>query len=137
MDEGPRTEGSRMTDEETTQQEPRPPEEIRRDIEETRGELGDTAEALAQKADVKGQAKAKADDVKGQAKAKADDIKGQAKARAEDLRQRAQEKLRQSTPESASAGASQVATTARENPMPVAVASAFVAGVVVGWLLAR
>jgi ElaB/YqjD/DUF883 family membrane-anchored ribosome-binding protein len=115
MDEAPRTEGSRMINEERTQAEPRPPAEIQRDIEETREELGDTAEALAQKADVK----------------------GQAKARAEDIRQRAQEKLRQSTPESASAGASQVATTARENPMPVAVASAFAAGVVVGWLLAR
>ena len=115
MDQAPRTEGPRMTDQEAAREEPRPPEEIRRDIEETREDLGDTAEALAGKTDVKGQAKARADQIK----------------------QRAQEKLRQTTPESASAGASQVASAARENPMPVAVAGAFVAGVLVGWLLGR
>ena len=54
MDEAARTSGS-----EVDEQEQRSPEEIRRDIEETREDLGDTVEALAQKADVKGQAKAK------------------------------------------------------------------------------
>jgi hypothetical protein len=44
--------------------EPREPEAIRRDIEETRRELGDTVEALAAKADVKAQARHKVDDVK-------------------------------------------------------------------------
>jgi hypothetical protein len=47
-----------------TANEQRSPEEIRRDIEETRGELGDTVEALAAKADVKAQAKDKVDDLK-------------------------------------------------------------------------
>lgn len=42
----------------------RSPEEIQADIERTREELGDTAAALAGKADVKGQAKAKVEDAK-------------------------------------------------------------------------
>jgi ElaB/YqjD/DUF883 family membrane-anchored ribosome-binding protein len=40
------------------------PEEIRRAIERTRLELGDTVEALSQKADVKEQARQKKDEVK-------------------------------------------------------------------------
>jgi ElaB/YqjD/DUF883 family membrane-anchored ribosome-binding protein len=40
------------------------PAEIRAEIEETREELGDTVEALAEKTDVKAQAKAKVEDVK-------------------------------------------------------------------------
>jgi hypothetical protein len=39
--------------------EQRSPEEIRDDIEQTREELGDTAAAVAEKADVKKQAKAR------------------------------------------------------------------------------
>lgn len=109
MDEAARTGSSQVNESEQ-----RSPEEIRRDIEETREDLGDTAEALAQKADVKGQAKAKVDDVK----------------------QSAQEKLqgvKDATPDSAG----QAASVARENPVPVAVAAAFAAGVLVGWVLSR
>lgn len=91
MDEAARPGSSQVGE-----QDQRSPEEIRRDIEETREDLGDTAEALAQKADVKGQAKAKVEGVK----------------------QSAQEK-------------------AQENPVPLAVGGAFLAGVVVGWLLTR
>jgi hypothetical protein len=39
------------------------PEEIRRDIERTRRELGDTVEALSHKADVKAQARQKKEEV--------------------------------------------------------------------------
>jgi hypothetical protein len=48
-----------------TEQSTREPAEIRRDIEATRGELGDTVEALARKADVKAQARQKLAAVKG------------------------------------------------------------------------
>ena len=48
----------------------RQPEEIRHEIEETREQLGETVEALAAKADVKGQAKAKVEDVKEQVRSK-------------------------------------------------------------------
>jgi hypothetical protein len=39
------------------------PEELRRDIERTRRELGDTVDALSQKADVKQQARQKKEEV--------------------------------------------------------------------------
>jgi ElaB/YqjD/DUF883 family membrane-anchored ribosome-binding protein len=47
--------------------EPREPEEIREDIDQTREELGDTVAAMAEKTDVKKQAQAKAEELKGQA----------------------------------------------------------------------
>lgn len=43
------------------------PDELRRQIEQTRGQLGDTVEELAGKADVKGRAKARAADLKDKA----------------------------------------------------------------------
>ena len=71
------------------------PEEIQAEIDTTREDLGDTAEALAGKADVKGQAKAKVDE-----------------------------------------GAQQLVGATRENPVQ-ALAGAFTAGVLVGWVLSR
>jgi hypothetical protein len=47
-----------------TTQEQRSPEQIRADIERTRRDLGDTAAALAQKADVKARAHDKVEGVK-------------------------------------------------------------------------
>ncbi|WP_399883655.1 DUF3618 domain-containing protein [Streptomyces sp. BBFR51] len=43
------------------------PDELRRQIEQTRGQLGDTVEELAGKADVKGRAKARAADLRDKA----------------------------------------------------------------------
>ena len=43
--------------------EPQTPEEIRREIERTRRELGETVEALSHKADVKEQARLKKEEV--------------------------------------------------------------------------
>jgi hypothetical protein len=43
------------------------PDELRREIERTRGELGDTVEELAGKVDVKGRARARADDLRDKA----------------------------------------------------------------------
>jgi Protein of unknown function (DUF3618) len=45
------------------------PEEIRREIEQTRRELGDTVDALSQKANVKQQARIKKDEVEERVKA--------------------------------------------------------------------
>ena len=55
MDEATRPSGPELDPEQ---------EEIRREIAETRQELGETVEALAGKADVKGQAKAKVGEVR-------------------------------------------------------------------------
>lgn len=117
MDEAARQGGPAMSESEQ-----RSPEEIREDIEETREELGDTAAALAAKADVKGQAKAKVEEVKQGAREKKEQFAS---------------KARDSAPDSVGAGASQVASTAQENPVPLALAGAFAAGLVVGWILSR
>jgi hypothetical protein len=116
MDEAARQEHTAVDDG------PREPEEIRRDIEETRREVGDTAAALAEKADVKAQAKAKAQEVKERAQAKRDELKG-----------RAQE----ATPASVGDAASTVTEKAQERPVPLAVAGAALAGFVLGRLTKR
>ena len=113
--------------------EQRDPEQIQEDIDATREELGDTVEALTGKADVKGQAKAKVDSAKSEAKAKVDSAKRSAEQKADELAAKA----REATPESVSAGTQEVVTRAQENPVPIAIAGAFAAGVIVGWLLGR
>ena len=51
-----------------SQRSQKPPEELRANIERTRRELGETVEALAQKADVTTQAKEKVEEIKAQAR---------------------------------------------------------------------
>jgi hypothetical protein len=53
-------------------------EQLRRDIERSRAELGATVEALSHKADVKAQARAKAEQVKVQAREKVELARSQA-----------------------------------------------------------
>jgi hypothetical protein len=55
-----------MSEAQPTQQ---TPEELRREIEQTRRELGDTVDALSHKADVKEQARQKRDEVQERVKA--------------------------------------------------------------------
>jgi len=119
VDEAART-GSQEVESDAEQQ--RSPEEIRADIERTRRELGDTAAAVAAKADVKAQAKAKADEAKQRAAEKKDELLGKAK---------------ETSPDSASQVAGQAATTAKDNPLPVAAGAAFVAGFLLGRLSDR
>jgi hypothetical protein len=54
-------------------------EQLRREIERTRAELGQTVEALSHKADVKAQARARADAAKQQARQKAELVQSQAR----------------------------------------------------------
>jgi hypothetical protein len=102
--------------------ESREPEQIREDIEQTREELGDTVAAMAEKTDVKRQAQAKAEELKGQAGAKAKELS---------------EKAKEVAPDSAAEGVQQAQQLAKENPMPLAFAGVFLAGVVFGRLLSR
>ena len=53
-------------------------EQLRREIERTRAELGATVEALSHKADLKAQARAKAEQAKAQAREKAELARSQA-----------------------------------------------------------
>ena len=98
------------------------PEEIRRDIETTREELGDTVAALAAKADVKAQARQKLEDTKATVTGKKDELLG---------------KVKQGSPASASSAATSLSTKASQNPIPVAAAGAFAFGFLAGWLLRR
>jgi ElaB/YqjD/DUF883 family membrane-anchored ribosome-binding protein len=107
----------------------RDPAEIRAEIKETRGELGDTVAAVAEKTDVKQQAQAKADELKGQAADKAEEAKAKVKE--------AGEKAKEAAPESATEGVQQAQRLAQENPMPVAIGAAFIVGVLVGRLFSR
>jgi uncharacterized protein DUF3618 len=95
----------------------RTPEQIQAEIDATREELGETAAAVAEKADVKGQARQRVDAAKQNVQAKRDELLGRAKA---------------GTPDSASAGMQQVSAKARENPLPLAVAGALVVGFLFG-----
>jgi ElaB/YqjD/DUF883 family membrane-anchored ribosome-binding protein len=79
------------------------PEQIQAEIEATRAEMGQTVAAVAEKADVKKQAKQKVEDLKEQASTKAE----------------------------------QAPSAVRENPIPVALVGAFIAGVVIGRMLRR
>jgi hypothetical protein len=103
-------------------EETRSPEEIRADIEQTRTELGDTVEALAEKTDVKGQAKQRIAEIKGDLQHKREELTTKAK---------------NATPESARKSGQQVAAKVRENPVPVALGGAVIAGYVLWRLTGR
>lgn len=98
------------------------PEDLRREIEQTREELGDTVEALGHKTDVKAQARERITAIKDTAQHKRDEAMAKAKS---------------ATPESAAAGARQVTSKAQSNPLPFAVAGALAAGFLLGRLTAR
>jgi ElaB/YqjD/DUF883 family membrane-anchored ribosome-binding protein len=97
------------------------PEELREEIEQTRAELGDTVDALSQKADVKGQVQDKVDERKAAFKAKAGD---------------ARERVSNATPDDAKHAAAQVAHTAEQRPLP-AIGIALAAGLLIGWAVGR
>jgi ElaB/YqjD/DUF883 family membrane-anchored ribosome-binding protein len=126
MDEDTRKGSAQLSESEGADREP---EEIRRDIEATRSEVGDTVEALAEKTDVKAQAKGRVDEIKANVSQKKDEFVT---------------KARDAAPSSggeASGQASQAATQAREaarqNPIPFAVGGALVLGFLIGRLTSR
>lgn len=92
----------------------RTPEEIEAEIEATREELGETVSALAEKADVKGQAQRKIEETKRQARANLSGASDTAKELAVNAPQRA-----------------------RENPVPLAIAAGVGALVAIVWLRRR
>lgn len=111
----------------------RSPEQIRAEIESTREELGDTVAALAEKADVKAQAKKKVDETKAQVKEKVTGATEDAKAKAQQFGGKAQG----ATPESAGVAADQAKQAVQENPVPAAAVGALVFGFLIGWLLGK
>jgi hypothetical protein len=98
------------------------PEEIRREIEVTREEMGDTVAALAAKADVKAQAKRRIEATKTAVSDKTGELMGKAK---------------ESSPETASRATTSLVVRARQNPIPTAAAGAFAFGFLAGRVLRR
>lgn len=98
------------------------PDQIRREIESTRQELGDTEAALSAKTDVKAQAKQKIEDTKTTVAEKKDELLGKAK---------------EASPQSAATAASRASEQARQNPLPVAAAGAFALGFLAGRVTKR
>jgi ElaB/YqjD/DUF883 family membrane-anchored ribosome-binding protein len=98
------------------------PQELRSEIEQTRVQLGDTVEALAEKADVKSQAQQRISQVKDTASQKRDELLAKGKL---------------ATPASAGAGAQQVASRAQEKPALFAAGTALAAGLLLGLLIGR
>jgi ElaB/YqjD/DUF883 family membrane-anchored ribosome-binding protein len=134
--------------------EQRSPEEIQAEIEQTREELGDTVGELAEKADVKKQAKRKVQETKAKAAAKKDEVIDKATSQAEAVKDKATAqkdaataKVQEAAPASAEEGAqqatdaarqvaAQASQTARENPIPAAI-GAFIGGLLIGWMIGR
>src|SRR3954447_26608980 len=100
------------------------PEELRREIEETRQDLGDTAAALAQKTDIKARARAKAESVKHTVAQKKEAFAQ--KSSGEDGNGASGPTAQ------ASSAAIQLKTKAQENPTVAAAAAAFVGGYLFG-----
>jgi ElaB/YqjD/DUF883 family membrane-anchored ribosome-binding protein len=103
-------------------------EQLQHEIEETRAELGDTVDALAQKADVKARVSEKVE----QRKAAFRERQGDIKARVNEARER----VSGATPDEAKRAASQVARTAEARPFP-AIAVALGLGLVIGRAIGR
>jgi Protein of unknown function (DUF3618) len=118
MGQDARAGGTRVTDVDTS----REPQDIQRDIESTRRDLGDTVEALAEKTDVKTQTQRKVAEVRRSIDAKRGELMG---------------KARSATPDGASSAAGTLQQKARENPVPVAIAGAFAAGLILGRIARR
>jgi ElaB/YqjD/DUF883 family membrane-anchored ribosome-binding protein len=113
--------------------EPQSPEQIRTEIERTQQELGDTVEALAYKTDVKAQAAERIDAAKESIQ---ETVHGTRES-ITDTKDEFVSKVKQATPETASAGAQQMTAAVQDQPLPFATGGAFVAGVLLGWLIGR
>jgi hypothetical protein len=111
MDQEPSQAGPGLDDGE------RSPEQIQAEIDQTRRDLGETVAAVAEKADVKSQARQRVDEAKQAVQAKRAELMG---------------KARENTPDSAGAGIEQVTFTAQQNPLPLAIGGALVIGFLFG-----
>jgi len=107
----------------------RTPDEVRNEIEQTRRELGDTVAALAEKTDVKAQAKHVVDDAKENVTGRVSEIKQNVTGKKDDLLSSAQA----ATPASAGDAAQRVKGFAGDNAAVLVAISGFG----LGWLVGR
>jgi ElaB/YqjD/DUF883 family membrane-anchored ribosome-binding protein len=104
------------------------PEQLQHEIDEARAELGDTVDALAQKADVKARVSEKAEQRKAALRERQEDIRARVSG--------ARERVSRTTPDDAKHAASQVARTAEKRPFP-AIVVALGLGLLVGRAIGR
>ena len=104
------------------------PEQLQHEIEEARAELGDTVDALAQKADVKARVSEKVEQRKAALRERQEDIRARVTA--------AGERVSRTTPDDAKHAASQLALTAEKRPFP-AIVVALGLGLLVGRAIGR
>jgi hypothetical protein len=100
------------------------PDQLRAEIEDVRGDLGETAEALAAKTDVKARAEHKAEELKQAAAAKKDQVLGATPGAG-------------AAAGGAGSAVSRVQTAAREHPVLAAAGVALVGGILIGRLSGR
>jgi ElaB/YqjD/DUF883 family membrane-anchored ribosome-binding protein len=105
----------------------RTPEQVGEEIQQTRAELGDTVAALAEKTDVKAQAKQTVDAAKETVTGRGSEIRQNVTDKKDDFVSSAQE----ATPESAGDAGQRVKEFIAEN----AVAVVAVSGFALGWLI--
>jgi ElaB/YqjD/DUF883 family membrane-anchored ribosome-binding protein len=103
-------------------------ERLRYEIEETRAELGDTVDALSQKADVKSWISEKVEDRKAAWRERQEDVKSKMSG--------AGERVVGAPSDAARRAASRVTRTAEERPHP-AIAVALGLGLLIGWTFGR
>lgn len=127
-----------------TNGEPRSAEEIRAEIEQTREQLGETVEALAEKTDVQARTQERIDAARETVSEKVSEVReavtGNVAAARSTVSQKADEmvsRAREVTPESAQAGLHQAGATIQERPLPYATIAAFAAGLLIGWMIGR
>ena len=102
---------------------------MRAEIEQTRAELGDTVAALAEKTDVKGQAKQAVDEAKATVRAKVTEIRESTGERVG--------AAHEATPASVSEARERMSSFAQENRAPLIAAGLFALGLLVGRRSAR
>jgi ElaB/YqjD/DUF883 family membrane-anchored ribosome-binding protein len=105
----------------------RTPEQVREEIEQTRAELGDTVAALAEKTDVKAQAKQAVDATKETVTGRVSEIRQNLTGKKDDVLSSAQE----ATPESVGDAGERVKAFVVENSLAVVAVSGFA----LGWLI--
>lgn len=128
------------------QQGSRTPEEIERDIEQTREELGETVAALAEKTDVKARAQDKVAEVKQTVLGKKEELTAKAVEKKDELASKAAEKKDELGSNGQGGGGpssfdpAQVAGTAKEtfeNNPPAMAGAAFAGGFLLGLLIGK
>ncbi|MEU0739747.1 DUF3618 domain-containing protein [Streptomyces sp. NPDC006134] len=112
------------------------PDELRRQIEQTRHELGDTVEELAGKADVKGRAKARAADLKDRAGAMTVQLRSSAAQAGHAVQERAS-RASHTVEHKAPGPVRDVVRAGRRHPGPVLLAGAAAGAVVAAGVLRR